>query len=595
MAGDEVLPGWLHALGVDPAAIPGPLDSRVTVWRAAVDGKRMLIVLDNARDEDQIRSLLPGTPTCSVLITSRQRLPGLAIHHGAQAVRLDPLPLEDGIMLVRHALGDPAVREPAAIAELVDLCGRLPLALKIVAETAVERAGASLDSLVDELRDERARLRVLHGDDARSDPRTVFSWSYRQLRPDLASAFRALGLFAGRDLCAEALAALMAAPVATARTHLRDLARLNLVHNDQPDRIQTHDLIRLYATELAEHEESAENIAAARRRLYSYYLLSTHRADTRIEPLRYHVEVSTADVDVPVAEFGSRSEALAWFEAERANIVALCAMDLEALDEARWKLAFLARGYFFLAKRIHEWLTSHRYALDATIRIGDAHAEAMTRSNLGVALHENGQDDAALPQFEKAGALFADVGDWHGVSNTLAHRAALLRRAGEFAGSLKLSREALQWYRSVGNQRNVAITLRAIGLAEWENGHADEAEPALLQSVQLCRELGLDMDEARSCNTLGQLYLAAARLPESGRFFRAAMDAGEQSGAVFEKAIATRGLGALAAATGDTEQAEALCVSGAQIGPSMTSRNTRSPRAVRESYSTAAAASSSDL
>ncbi|WP_103352492.1 tetratricopeptide repeat protein [Amycolatopsis sp. CA-128772] len=552
-AAEEILPGWLHALGVDPASLPGPLEGRAALLRTALDGKRKLIVLDNARDEEQVRPLLPGSASCSVLVSSRQQLSGLAIHQGAEVLHIEPLSAADGIALVRTRLGEEADREPSQVARLVDLCGRLPLALMIAVQTIKSRPDTDLGRLVDELADERKRLSVLHGEDPRSDPRTVFSWSYRQLTPDVAATFRRLGLFPGRDLTPQALAALAGVPTETATGHVRALVRLNLVGNDERGRIEPHDLIRLYAAEVALREEENSAIVDARRRLYHYYLQAAHRADAQVEPLRYRVPVPEW---TGAPQFDGQPAALAWFDTELANIVTLCSTDVIEFDEARWKLAFLTRGYFFLAKRIHEWVLSHRHALQAAVRSGDRQAEALTRSNLGVALHEQGDDAAALPEYERAGELFAEVGDRHGTANTLAHRASALRRAGDFAGSLSLSRQALAWYREAGNLRNVAITLRGIGFAEVEAGQTDDAEPALLESVQLCAELGLHMDEARACTTLGRLYLATQQYSAAEEFFCRAIDAGVISGSTFEQAVATRGLGTLAAAVGDVENAE---------------------------------------
>lgn len=550
---EEVLPGWLRALGLDPTTLPDYVDNRATMLRTALEGRQVLVVLDNARAEEQVRPLLPGSPSCSVLITSRQRMPGLAIHHGAQVLRLDPLSERDAVRLLYEVVGERVDQEPARAAALVNLCGRLPLALRIVAEIAKSRPATSLAALVVELADAGRRLSLLSSDDPRSDPRTVFSWSYEQLPADVAATFRLLGLFPGQDLHPDAAAALAGVPSTVVTPHLQSLARRNLLHETATGRIELHDLIRLYAAELVERYDSAELAAAARRRLFDYYLHTTHRADQLVEPLRYRVPLPDGNA-VPTP-LGDQTEALVWLDAERANVVTMCALDDPEFDSARWHLAFLARGYFFRTKRLHEWIRSHEHALAATIRSGDRHAEAMTRSNLGLALHERGDDDAALPQYETAQQLFEELGDRHGVSNALAHRAAVLRRRGDFAGSLQLNRLALDAYRDANNARNVAITLRGIGLAELELGLLDDAERHLTESLDLCGPLGMHMDVARAGNTLGRVHLLAGRHDAAERSFQGAIEADHASGGGFETALALRGLGAVAAASGDGARA----------------------------------------
>jgi tetratricopeptide (TPR) repeat protein len=549
----EVLPDWLRALGLEPAAMADQLAGYTAMLRTALQGQRLLIVLDNARDEEQVRPLLPGSPSCPVLVTSRQRLSGLAIHHGADSLQVKPLAERDSIGLLREVLGKRVDRELAEAAVLAGLCGGLPLALRIVAETAKAWPGAQLASFVAELADAAHRLSLLGINDPRSDPRTVISWSYQQLPVEIATTFRALGWFPGQELHSYAAAALAGVPPSTVMPHLRALARLHLLQETAVDRIELHDLIRLYAAELAQRHDGVERGAAARRRLFDYYLDTASRADELVEPLRHRLSLPGSEV-APTA-LRDQAQALAWLDAERANVVTLCAQDHPELDTARWQLAYLMRGYFFRTKRLHEWLRSHERALAAAIRSGDRHAEAMTRGNLGVALHESGDDDSAMGHYRTAWRLFREVGDQYGVASTMAHQAAVLRRRGDFTGSIRLNRRALAFYRKTGSARHIAITLRGIGLAELELGRLDDAERHLEESLDLCVALNLQMDTARASNTLGRLHSMAGRHDAAVGFFRRAIAADQASGGRYESALALRGLGAVAAATGDLERA----------------------------------------
>ena len=553
-AADEVLPGWLRALGLDPATVAGHVDSYAAMLRTVLKDRRVLIVLDNAGAEEHVRPLLPGTTSCSVLITSRRHLVGLAVHHGAELIRLDPLAAADSVRLLREVVGDRVDYEPEEAAALAGLCGHLPLALRLLAQNVKYRPSTALASFRKELTDAGRPLGLMSSDDPRSDPRTVFSWSYEQLPGDIARTFRLFGVFPGRDLNPDAAAALAGVSSTTITSHLSALARAHLISETPTGRFELHDLMRLYAAEVVELCDSTQTATAARQRLFDYYQHTMNRADELVEPLRYRLPTPSGNAtSTPLHD---QAEALAWLDAECANVVTMCAVDRPELDAERWQLAFRARGYFFRAKRLPEWVRSHEYALEAALRLGDQQAQALTRSNLGVALHERGDDTGALLQYQIAQQLFEELGDDNGVSNTLAHQAAVLRRRGDLADSLRLSRLALDQYRRVNNDRNIAITLRGIGLAELELGRLDAAERHLTEALDLCGKLGMHMDAARAGNTLGQVRLRAGRHETAEQTFRAAMAADRSSGSRFESALALRGLGSVAAAVGDTAQAE---------------------------------------
>ncbi|CRK57683.1 transcriptional regulator, SARP family [Alloactinosynnema sp. L-07] len=554
VAVEEQLPAWLRVLGMSPETIPDDNDARSAALRTVLDGRRMLLVLDNARTEDQVRPLLPGTSSCAVLITCRNGMPGLAIHQGAGVVRLGLLTADESRVLLRDLVGRRVDEEPRAAAELVELCGHLPLALRVVAESARARDTVTLASLVAELVDVSRRLDHLDSDDPRSDTRTVFSWSYAGLTDDAAEMFRLLGLFPGRFVDANSAAALAGIAPAVAGRRLRALQRAHLVEEIAGERFTMHDLLRLYAMEVAVRDESEFAIADARQRLLDYFLHTAWRADELVVPQRYRVAVPGATPISP--PFHDHDGALAWLDAEHGNAVALCGLDVAELDDRRWRLAFLLRGYFFLTKRVHEWIVSHESALAAATRCGDRLGVAMTHSNLGVALHERGDDEAAMRHYESAQRLFDEIGDHHGVSNALAHRAVIYRRRGEYERSLDLSTQALGFYRAAGSLRNVAITLRGIALVEIELGRIDAAEEHLVESLGICADLRMDMDSARSRSTLGRVLLMAGRLEQAERTFRDAVTAGQECGSEYEEGLAHWGLGQVAVSRGHDQSAE---------------------------------------
>src|SRR5450756_2560620 len=563
---EEVLPAWLRVFGMDPAALPDDVPSLAAALRSLLADRQVLVVLDNARSEEQVRPLLPGSPSCAVLVTSRQDLQGLAIHHGARVVTLNPLSPAAAAGL----LGEIAGAGIAADAEtLARICGNLPLALRVVAESIRGRSAGAITALTEELHG-ADRLDRLGSDDPRSDPRTVLSWSYRQLPAEARDTFRLLGLFHGRSFDISSVAALTGSRLGHAAALLRTIARGNLVRPEPGGRFGMHDLIGAYAGELAE----AEPDEGARVRLVHYYLHTAQRADAWVAPHRYRLPLPGS---TPVlAPFRDYEEALRWFDMECRNMVALCLPgegspegsqpeqgtgEGDELDPLRWRLAFQLKSYLFLSKRTHEWRLSHEAALAAAIRAGDRTGEAMTRNNLGLAWHERGDDERALPQYEIAERLFVEVGDPHGASNAIANQAVVHRRRGDLERALALNERALGFYRQAvpdhpGSRRYIAITLRSIALVETECYRYTDAERHLRESLELCAELGMTMDLARAWNALGAVLVLADRLGNAGDAYEAAIAAGEACGSRLEEAVAWRGLGTVAAATGDRDRAE---------------------------------------
>ncbi|MGW4529219.1 ATP-binding protein [Amycolatopsis sp. NPDC004378] len=555
VAAAEVLPGWLRAFGLDPAALPD-VTSRTAALRNILTDRRALIVLDNARSEEQVRPLLPGSPTCAVLVTSRQNLQGLAIHHGARILALDPLSPDAAAGFLGEIVG---TKISGSDRELARLCGHLPLALRIVAEAARERTPAEISDLIVDL-EGAGRLDRLSSDDPRSDPRTVLSWSYHQLPPEAQETFRLLGQFPGQSFDVPAIAALTGVPSGQATARLRTLSRAYLLRQEPAGRYGIHDLIHEYAAELA----AAAPDEGAQLRLIHHFLVSAQRADAWVAPHRYQLPLP-GDSSTAVS-FRGYDDALNWLDRECRTLVALCAADDrlrqadEVLDPLRWRLAFQLKSYFFLTKRTHEWMLSHDAALTAAIRSGDRIGEAMTRNNLGLAWHERDDDEQALTQYVVAERLFTEARDSHGLSNALANQAVVHRRRGEVPQALALNERALHFYRAeadrdAGSARYVAITLRSIALVEIQANRYPSAEEHLRESVQLCTELGMQMDLARTWNTFGQLLVLTGRLEAAGNAYEAGAAASLACGSRFEEAVALRGRGAVAVQAGDRPRA----------------------------------------
>jgi DNA-binding SARP family transcriptional activator len=248
----EAIQGFLDALGVPPASIPAGLPARAALYRSLMAGRRMLVLLDNARDSDQARPLLPGSPGCLVLVTSRSELPGLVAAEGARTLRLGVFSDAEALELLARRIGSAGVAaEPDVARELTLLCARLPLALAIMAARVNARPGFPLAALAEELRDGSGRLDALAMGEHAADIREVFSWSYRCLQPPAARMFRLLGRYPGADFTAAAAAGLAAVTPREARGLLRELTRCHLLAEPAPGRYAFPGLLRAYAAELA--------------------------------------------------------------------------------------------------------------------------------------------------------------------------------------------------------------------------------------------------------------------------------------------------------------------------------------------------------
>jgi tetratricopeptide (TPR) repeat protein len=548
----EVLPGWLLALGLDPAVLPGDVASRTAALRDATATRRMLFVLDNAGSEEQVRPLLPGSPTCAVLLTSRHELVGLEVHHGGHTVTLPPFSPTDSASLLHEIAGSNLAGDAERIARL---CGHLPLALRVVATSILASSPEETTALVDDL-ESRDRLDRLGSHDPRTDLRTVISWSFRRLPEPARATLRLLGQFPGRAFSTAVVAALTGVRPAQTAERLRSLTQASLIHREPDGRYAMHDLVRDYAVELAAAAPDSDALA----RVFGYYLHIGQQADAWIAPRRYQLDLPRYDpTPVPFEDYGG---ALDWLAVESGTMLALClgSADQGRTDPLRWRLAFQLKSYYFLTKRTQEWLLSHEAALAATIRIGDRRAEAMTRNNLGLAWHELGDDDRALREYERAERLFSDVGDPHGVSNAVASQAVVHRRRGDLRRARALNERALGRYREAAQdhpdaRRYIAITLRSIALVETEAHDYGTAEGHLREAIGLCARLGMTMDLARSWNALGRALVLAGRHPDAVQAYEAAVRAAQACGSRFEEALAHRGLGTVAAATGDTGRA----------------------------------------
>lgn len=409
----EAIRGFLEALGVPADQMPTNLDALIGLYRSRLSSRRMLIVLDNARDAEQVRPLFPAAPGCLVLVTSRNQLTGLAAAEAAQLLRLDLLTDAEARQLLAQRLGRGQVdSQPEAVADIIAACERLPLALGIVAARAAIHADQPLAALANQLAQARRRLDLLTTGDEHTDVRAVFSWSYQVLKPEAARMFRLLGLHPGPHITTSAAASLAGIPVRQAEILLAELAAVNLLLAQDARRYRLHDLLRAYATELAHDTESKPERVSAQRRLLDHYLYTADNAMYLVRPSRVPLVLGPPVAGAATEALADQESALAWLNAEHATLLALAEQAAQHREDAyAW---WLPRTVEEMLDRRGQWselATIMKAALGAAVRAGDRKGQAYAHSGLARALHRLGPEDQAEQHIKQAMEIFGELGD----------------------------------------------------------------------------------------------------------------------------------------------------------------------------------------
>ncbi|OLF15118.1 ATP-binding protein [Actinophytocola xanthii] len=517
VAATDVLARFLTALGLAGPEVPLDADERAARYRTEVADRRMLVVLDNASTVDQVRPLLPGTPSCAVVVTSRDSLGGLVVVHGARRLDLDLLPEPDAVTLLRRLVGPAVDAEPDAAAELVHQCARLPLALRIAAELVAARSGASLRALVAELADQQRRLTLLDaGDDQRAAVRSVFSWSIRHLPTDAAETFRLLGLHPGPDVDVHAVAALTDAGLDRAHGTLALLARAHLVHLVRPGRYGMHDLLRAYALELASAGVAAEDRRAAVERLLDYYLSTAGAAMSSLYPAEAHRRPPVPAARTPAPPVAEPDAARAWLDAERPCLTAVVAH--AATHGWAERSVRLSMTLFRYAAGGHPLfgLAIHRHARAAAHATDDLSGEAETVNSLGGTHIQLGLYGLAAEYFAEAGELFRRAGNRVGEARTLTNLGHVEERLGRYEAALRHLEQALALFREVGDRAGETRTLGGVGNVEQRLRRDGPADRHLRQALALACGTADRGSEASILHILGAMATRLGRHDEAG-------------------------------------------------------------------------------
>ncbi|GAA2790783.1 AfsR/SARP family transcriptional regulator [Saccharopolyspora taberi] len=559
LAPGEALTSMLKTLGVAADAIPVDVDDRTALYRSLLADRRVLVLLDNARDSEQVRPLLPGSSESLVLVTSRRRLDGLVVRSGAVVLPLETLPTETAVELLDRA-GTPGTSEsePAAARELAELCGGLPLALRIAAARLAANPARGVADLVHELTDERYRLHALDIDDADTSVRRAFDISYRNLHPLHAKTFRLLGLVPGHTFTGHAAAALCGTDPPSARRRLRALALAHLVTEPGSDRFGMHDLLRVYARDLLASSDGRQTISrlseeddAALRRLLHYYLVVADHARRFLRPARDALDFA-GDGTVARPEITSRAEALEWFDAEWSNLVAAVRVaNAEGMHELAWPLVRLQFNYLMVRCPWEDWIQIYSDGLDSARAVHDGVGKLLMSAGLGVAYSRSGQPEAALTHYAESHREAMTTGDPALLALTQVNMGAVLFRLGRYDEAQGHCREALEAYRTLGDRYREAGALNNLAQVEQVNGNLEEALAHLREAEVMYREADDLETLAMVLNNCGEVSIELGRIAEGERYHHEALEVAQSCGSLERQAAAYLGLGESAFSRGD--------------------------------------------
>ncbi|WP_405583847.1 AfsR/SARP family transcriptional regulator [Streptomyces sp. NBC_01092] len=554
---DEAIRALLDALGVPPRRIPHRFDAQAALYRSLLADRRMLILLDNARDTEHVRPLLPGSPGCLVIVTSRNQLTGLIAGDGAHPLTLNPLtPAEAHAFLVRRVGAARPAAEPQATEEIIARCARLPLALAIVAARAATHPGFPLRAIAEELRADAGSLDAFADGDLATDLRAAFSSSCAALSVPAARLFRLVGLHSGPDICAPAAAALAGLPLRATRPLLLELTRAHLLAEHAPGRYALHDLLRVHAAECAVMEETPGERGRALERLLCWYLHTADAAHAHLAPHRRRIPLDPLPPGCRPSVFTGYDQALEWCETERRNLVAAVHRAAAARRAGiAWRLTSALWGYFHLRGHPHDWLDTARTAHDAARAAHDRTGEAWSHSDLAAALTAAGRSDEAVDHLRQAIVRHRELGDRQGGHQAVADLGPAHLRSGRPHRAVEYTRRALAVSRVRGHAWGEGIALADLGDAYRHLHRFDDAVDCLQRALVVLRAAGNSWFEGIALDRLGTVRHLLHHHDDAIRHYRRALEAHRAAGNRWGEAHTLGHLADVRLAAGEPETA----------------------------------------
>ncbi|WP_344131217.1 AfsR/SARP family transcriptional regulator [Luedemannella flava] len=548
---NEAIRGFLDALGVPSERVPPDLSAQVALYRSLMAGRRMLVLLDNARDAAQVRPLLPATPGTLALITSRNQLTPLAAVEGATLLTLDALSESEARELLAARLGDDRLAaEPDATDRILRGCAGLPLALSIAAARA-QQSGFPLAALAAELDSAADRLDALDAGDPATQVRTVFSWSYATLSPDAARLFRLLGLDPGPDISAAAAAGLAGRD---AGRLLTELTRASLLIEHAPGRYTMHDLLRAYAADLAGEQDTSEERRAATRRLLDHYAHTAHAASRVLYPHRDPVLIPMDEPakDSRPVDLADRAAATAWLAAEHPVLLGAIRYAVgDGFDRHAWWLAWALDTFLYRQGHWHELAEAWEAALRAARWLANSAAEAYAYHRRARPETRFGRYDEARVRVQQALSLYVTGGDLIGQADAHHSLATIWELEGDFAAALDHVQQSAGLYGAAGHRRGQAVSLANVGWFQARLGDLDPALDSSTRARELLRALGDRTGEAGTLLSLGYIHDKRGRHAEAAEVLAEAVDVYRELGDRYYEATASARLGDSYLAAGD--------------------------------------------
>ena len=551
----DALRGFLSTLGVAPAQVPSDPDAVAATYRSLLADRRMIVVLDNARDTAQILALLPGSAGCVTLVTSRNHMHGLVATAGARALTLDRLPARDSRQVLAAHLGEPRLdREPASVEGLLAGCAGLPIALTIIAARAAIEPDLALAALASELSVADSRLNALATPDPSADARGVFQLSYQSLTPAAARMFEAIGLNPGPTVEIHAAASAAGRPVTEARAALRELVRSSLLTEYAPDRFSVHDLVRAYAVEVGRTRPAERQ--AGWVRLYEHYLHTARAGDRLIEPTRDERPIDPPGPDVSVRRHTDSRDALAWFADAQDSPLLMIDESAGRDDHARvCALAFAVATFLDRSGNWAELARTHRLALGAAIALGRRDWQISAHYSLARAANRTGRSAEAIEHLSICLRLAEEQGDSSSAARVAMELAMFHASLGDNASALTRVRVAYDLFLSTGDEANAGRALNGIGWFHAQLGQYDEALVACTKAVHVLAGTTDRHGQADALDSLGFIQHQSGNFVAAVERFRQAHELFEAVGDKLNAALILDHLGDAARAAGDADTA----------------------------------------
>ncbi|WP_189269629.1 AfsR/SARP family transcriptional regulator [Streptomyces fuscichromogenes] len=524
-AGEPLTPSmiicyFLESFGIPGERIPPSLDSQIALYRSLLAGRRCLIVLDNARNAEQVRPLLPGNPDCVTIITSREQMAGLVVSAGAHLLTVDLFTVAESLEFLSNKIGEARVTQDrnSALA-IVRHCGRLPITLAIVCARAASRPIAPLADIAAELEESRDSLRAFTVDgesDPITDTRSVFSWSYHALTDQAAEVFRRLWMSPAHNVSLQTAVSLAGLPVRTMRQVMSELDRAHLWSEHKSGHYSTHDLLRVFSRELSRSNDSDQDLGQARQRLYDHYLHTAYNASSVINTHRDHPVVLPYVPGTQVIHFTDTEHAADWLHHEMPALQTI-ATSSESYDTRgqAWRMAAILELIFDRSGRRKEQIDIQSAALFAAQCIGDTRGQAHMHRSLGFALGRTNQNAQAENHLNKALAMFAETGDVLGEALTHRYMAFVTNAKGDHRTACSHYGKAASLYERINHMVGVASVVNEVG---WTRILMQDFQGALedcRRAIDIARKAGNRNVEAASWDSLGVAYHRLGKKPES--------------------------------------------------------------------------------